>query len=101
MKKLLSIIIVFVLMFSLTGCGSNELIGTWKDDTLGMEVTFTEDTVSMMGFSLEYKVSGNKITMSFMGEENVGYFKIVDDKLYMYEEGEDYKDAPALIRVEK
>ena len=33
MKKFLAIALVFVMVFSLAGCGGNELTGTWKLDS--------------------------------------------------------------------
>lgn len=110
MKKFLAIALAAVLVLVLfTACGGDsKIVGTWlgeeTEEELGMtaveKYTFSKDgklTVSAdikggedLGLDLSelipsyegtYKVSGNKLTVSFEGEEETSTFSIDGDKL--------------------
>lgn len=99
MKKVLSLLLVMMLVFSLVACGDDDLIGKWEDED-GMQYEFTKDQMKVAGMSVDYSVDGNKMTISFMGEEETGLFKVKGDELYMYEDGQDYKDGEMLKKVD-
>ena len=73
-KRLFSCIFAFILLvFLLSACSRNSLVGTWKTSVLGINqiITFNADgTVqgAMLGFSsqlpVNYSVSGDKLTMT-------------------------------------
>ncbi|MEA1975483.1 MAG: hypothetical protein U9N10_08040 [Bacillota bacterium] len=100
MKRIISIVILIVMILSLVACGGNDLIGKWEMvydkeeegdfgltvDDLGIDlsITFTEDTMEMMGMSFDYKIKNGKIMVKLFGEEEEAMeFDIKGDKMIL------------------
>ena len=108
MKRIVSIVIVIVMVLSLVACGGNDLVGKWQmvmseEDmeagaALGIElsITFTEDTMEMMGMTFDYKIKNGQIMVKLFGEEEEAMdFDIKGDKLILTADGE----AQEFVRV--
>lgn len=97
MKRILGVLMIVALMFALVACGGDDLIGTWEvKDTEGLEdfgmsfeITFEEDTMTMFGITVDYETKGDKIIMSFMGEEEEWEYKVKGDTLTLIADGEE------------
>ena len=78
MKKFLAIALVFVMVFSLAGCGGNELTGTWKLDSEALaaslegaegEEALAGALMAMMEVTMVFGADGtSEITMVAMDE---------------------------------
>ena len=105
MKKLLGLMMIGVLVFTMVACSNaDDLIGTWQFEDndelveLGLDftITFTEDTMEMMGVKVNYEVKDNEIVVQ--GETETVEFKVKGDKLTLI--GPDGEEQ-VLIRVEE
>lgn len=82
-------VLALCVLLLLAACGSSPgLVGKWKEETSGGSVEFTADGTLNMYYngqnvgSAEYKVDGNKITVTSPGGEvGTGTFKIEGNKL--------------------
>lgn len=89
-------IILFVLVFViLSGCsGEREIVGSWKDQQVGMiTYDFYEDgKVKLTALVAEqngtYKVKGDRLELNLNGKTIEVDFKIKDDVLTMNNKGE-------------
>lgn len=106
MKKIFTSLLVFVLVLSLVACGGkNELIGTWKVEDnqelesmgLDLRITFTEDTMEMMGMSFDYEIKGKILVLNMNGQEEKIEFEVNGDELTLIADGE----RQVLIRVKE
>lgn len=79
MKKFLSIALVFVMVFTLAGCGGEDtLVGTWKLDGEALsaslegaddDAAFAGALLAMMDYTMTFKADGTvEITMGAFGE---------------------------------
>lgn len=81
MKKILTMLSVVCLLFSLSACGSNnsKIVGTWRDDpAVGPShpknnYTFYDDGTGITGldYTFTYKLSGDKLYITY--DENKDY----------------------------
>ena len=91
--RIAAILLIAVMGLNLVACGGKSaLVGKWEIEDSGMKMIweFTKDDKLIMSidgyedFATEgtYKVKGNKITVSFDGEDaNEGTFKVKGDTL--------------------
>ena len=105
-KKILSIVLLFGLLISITGCGSNKdkIVGKWKNDTYieGYEFvyTFNEDGTGKYDavntvLNFKYEIDGDKITFKYTDEEMEAFettFSIDGDTLNIKDS--DNEDVP-------
>lgn len=93
MKRIISLALVTVLCLSfLCACGGDSIVGTWEAEEDGVTMSYTfekggKGSVSAEGISLdmEWSVSGDKLTIEFMGEKEEQPFKLDGDKLIVGE----------------
>ena len=89
-KKLVALLLLVVMVFSLAACGSNSIVGVWKMDiTAIMEMaglSGMESVADMIEGTMEFKNDGKAImTIYFMGQTQTQEFtyKVDGDKLTM------------------
>lgn len=89
MKKFFALLIVFLVTFSLVGCSDkNELIGTWQSSDYG-PVIFTEDTFTIYNVTVNYELDGSTIILSDNeGETSRLEYKISGNTLTLDGDGE-------------
>lgn len=96
MKKIISLMCVFVCVILLSGCGNkkdtNKLVGTWKGTTNdGLETTFVFKKDKKVDYSNQYGVSSSgtyeikddevTIKLEFWDKEKVYKYEAKDSKL--------------------
>jgi len=93
MKKVLGLMLIVAMVFSLVACGSDELIGSWElkdggETAFISRITFTEDNIEAFGIPMAYEVKGSKIIVEFMKDEETEWtYEIKKDVLILTVEG--------------
>ena len=72
MKKLL--IVLFLSVIFLTGCGKNKVVGSWyiiNENSINSYYTFNKDMTGSYNFNgisseFTYEIDGNKMTLNFV-----------------------------------
>ena len=71
MKKILMVLVLFITVFTLVGCGSKKtgIVGKWEYEGSSLYVyTFNEDgTGNYSGMEFTYTIDGDKISILYNG----------------------------------
>lgn len=93
MKKTISIVLIFTMIFSMSACGNakNKLVGNWvfvqgEDDFLEESCVFRSDgSGSCDGFSINWYIDDDVLTISHIFGSDSFKFRINKDMLYLVE----------------
>lgn len=87
MKRVVALLLVMVIAFSLVACKDDELIGSWElknDSEEGMTglYIFDEETLTIDGMTFDYRVKGSKLYIAFNDDnEEKWSYEIVNELL--------------------
>ena len=110
MKKFLAIALVFVMVFSLAGCGGDVLAGTWKLDNEALasnlenaegEEAFAGALMSLMDITMVLGADGTvEMTISAFGETQTSKGTYTTDGTTLTITGEDGTTSTSTYRFE-
>lgn len=111
MKKSVFVILSMFCLFVIVGCGTNKLEGSWQEfntSSLGEEVVFTKNEVTVENNVLSYKVSEDKkhLILGSGGLENSASYELsgnkltIDDNVYYRKDSKEYKEQEEKMNKE-
>ncbi|EOH96853.1 hypothetical protein UAY_02584 [Enterococcus moraviensis ATCC BAA-383] len=111
MKKSVFVILSMFYLFVIVGCGTNKLEGSWQEfntSSLGEEVVFTKNEVTVENNVLSYKVSEDKkhLILGSGGLENSVSYELsgnkltIDNNVYYRKDSKEYKEQEEKMNKE-